>query len=604
MGLNKAFIKKYCESFFFSTKSFLAINFFGLLIAMIMWLISILGLHLNLAINSILLTIIFCCITTTILFITLYRNQVGEVDWAIFLLFFIVLINFSAVYSVFSFPPFVWDEVAYGAALPKLYAIRGYFYYVAEYGPYSAFPQNLEAISTISLILFGSFDFVKVLNFFLAVGLLLISYNLSLLIGLPRIFAIVGALMLGLSPAFITFVPTVKNDIANGFFQSAAILMLILYSKEKSYVNASFMAIFTATAIGIKYNSLLFSTCPILIFIWITLTSADTYRCQIMKITQTGILLLVISCPWYLNNFILFQNPIYPIANQFFGSMNQFHEGYSQLFRESFYGDVNFSWANGSILAFFRRFAIEFNPIILIVGLVGMVRGLLFHKNKQDLYLSLATLGSICLTIRFGFWEPRYSFVLLVMLSVQFAGVVGCVYQMVAKYRNGRIGMIFVLALCILLIIVFSRGLAKKIYGDRSSYYKVHSEESFLEKYVAGYVVARWLNDNTEQNSVVGVWGHQMFFYLNRLYFHVHPLTESGNLLGVNSEREFYEFLVAKKINYLCLADWRFDEVPNRTPGLKGFFLRLNNWTNALEAQGKLIQIKKIDGSTIYLLNK
>src|SRR5437016_4397154 len=37
-------------------------------------------------------------------------------------------------------PPYTWDEVAYGAALPRDYARAGHFFYNADYGVVSAFP--------------------------------------------------------------------------------------------------------------------------------------------------------------------------------------------------------------------------------------------------------------------------------------------------------------------------------------------------------------------------------------------------------------------------------------------------------------------------------
>jgi hypothetical protein len=59
-----------------------------------------------------------------------------------------------------------------------------------------------------------------------------------------------------------------------------------------------------------------------------------------------------------------------------------------------------------------------------------------------------------------------------------------------------------------------------------------------------------------------------------------------------------------KNINYLCLADWRFNPIADRTPRLKNFFSNLNLWVQELENQGMITQVKIVDGTRIYELSK
>ena len=64
---------------------------------------------------------------------------------SILLQFFLICISFV--------PPSSWDEIAYTIALPRDYAHENRFFYNADYGPYSAFPANYEALTTIVLYL-------------------------------------------------------------------------------------------------------------------------------------------------------------------------------------------------------------------------------------------------------------------------------------------------------------------------------------------------------------------------------------------------------------------------------------------------------------------
>lgn len=588
----------------FNDYSFIAIKFLGLVASIAMWSISILGLCSNFSFQSLLIAMFASGLIASIFLMTIKEKNIIRINLVTASLVVIGLIQISALCIAFYFPPFVWDEVAYAAALPKLYALKGHFFYAENYGPYSAFPQNFEAISTASLLMFNNLALPKLLNFIFAVGVIVIAGDLALLIGLPKIFAILGGSVIGLSSAFLIFIPTVKNDIANGFFQSAAILMLILYSKKRSLQNTILMGIFLGTSIGIKYNSLLFSICPILVFLWIELHSEDSFVIKVKRLLAFVFAILTTALPWYLNNYDLFSNPVYPIANEIFGAKNDFHRGYSELFRESFYGDANFSWANGSVYAYFIRLSTEFTPVVLLLGLTGALKSLFASKNKQEFYLAIATFGCMALNIRFGFWEPRYSFVLLILLAVQFATLIYFLYQSLSSRQQISRIVIAIILICIVGFTVLGYIRGRKIYGERVQFFKTQPLHSFLDKYVAGYRVADWLNKNTPKDAIIAVWGSQMFYYLDRQYFHIHPLTESGDLISIQNQNDFYKFLVNKNIGYLCLADWRFDSIPDRVPGLKNFFLRLNSWVQELEAQGKITQVETVDGSRIYEISK
>jgi len=84
-------------------------------------------------------------------------------------------------------PPYSWDEMAYGAALPRDYARAGHFFYNNDYGPYSAFPGNYEALTTAALVLFHSAGAMKWLNLLLAIGLAAIAAHLCRALGAPKL---------------------------------------------------------------------------------------------------------------------------------------------------------------------------------------------------------------------------------------------------------------------------------------------------------------------------------------------------------------------------------------------------------------------------------
>jgi hypothetical protein len=126
-------------------------------------------------------------------------------------------------------PPYSWDEVAYGAALPRDYARVGHFFYNDDYGPYSAFPGNYEALTTAALVLFQSASAMKCLNLLLAIGLAAIAAHLCRALRAPKLCWPLAAALVLSAPVVCGVVPMVKNDVANAFFQCLAIMACVRY---------------------------------------------------------------------------------------------------------------------------------------------------------------------------------------------------------------------------------------------------------------------------------------------------------------------------------------------------------------------------------------
>jgi hypothetical protein len=561
-------------------------------LATLMWSISILGIWANLEIRSILIVMVI-----NILFFAYTVNFIKKNSYlGLFkfdLVFFLALLQLSSTFYVTLIPPFTYDEVAYSASLPKDYASVKHFFYNYNYGHYSAFPQNYDAITTLSLIFSKSTSVVKILNIFLAIGITLASSTIAKLAGVKNKISIFAGLLVGCSSGFITALPIAKNDIANGFFQSWCIVALLIYLKKHNLLYVVLTALFLGTSVGIKYNSILFAAIIVPTFLLITVASKNEFRLKVKFILIFSFVLLITSIPWYLNNFLLFGNPIYPIANSFFSPNNGFTKNHIEMFKELFYTDLyNYSWLNGTLKGFGSRFVNDFGRFISIFAIFSsgyiLLQRIFLKINKfskiRSYIVSLTVL--ILLTILFfGFWEPRYSFVLLTLfgsLSAIFIQAIDEKINCKHKWLN--------LFLLILVLFGFYRGY--KIYGQVELAYLKNTGKSFQEKYIPNWKLAEYLNNKTPLHSkiAVGIGTNQMFYYLERPYYYLGPLT--GNLVNLEKEADLIVFLKENNINYIALSDWGLRPHAAHTPYLKRFY---SIFYKLIDDAEKLNHIKKVE---------
>jgi 4-amino-4-deoxy-L-arabinose transferase-like glycosyltransferase len=574
--------------------------FFAITVALEMWLLSVVGLLSTLTITAVIVVTLISVLVSWIGTI-FYKDKIEVYQlWPILI---VAIIQFSSTFYISFAPPAMWDEFAYTVALPKLYAEANHFFYASNYGPYSAFPQNFEAITTASILIFSDPIISKLLNYCFSAGLMLLAGYLAFLSGVSRKLSLLAGALVGISSELIAFVPVVKNDIANSFFQVFSILILVLYIKNKKLSYSVLIGVFLGTAVGIKYNSLIPAFSIGTVFLWLTWSDGMKLSDKYIRFFVFSLSLIIFAAPWYLKNWIEFGNPIFPIANELWGGHNDFHSGYSAIWHEALYGDINFSWINGTIKGFLLKFADGFGYLLLTLGILGAVRVVIFHRNKEEMYIAILLLSILLLTLRFGFWEPRYTYVLLILLSVLAVNFINFFVKLNENINSNLLFSGILLGLlCFLALYGKSKGEA--IYGEKVSFLKEQPREAFLQKYVAFWSVANWLNQNTPTDARIAIWGPQIFYYLNRPYFHIHPLTEKGDLVHKLAGNDYYQFFLDEKIDYICLSNMRYDTIPDRIPHIKDFFKQLNYSIDELVNNGKLEKIAVVDNTNIYRLKK
>lgn len=209
-------------------------------------------------------------------------------------------------------PPYDRDSLIHHLAIPKLWITEGGFYEM-PWAPFSYYPMNIELIYLACLLLGSDLmpNFVH-LCFAIATGLIIYSY-VSRRLG--KNYALLGLLIWLSTPAVIRFGTSAYIDLGLSFLISLVIYFLLTLMEGEVRVKwvLLLLSLFTGLALGSKYTALI--TLPFFVG-WLLLVMNRRFG-QVMAAKYTAtylVLALLIASPWYLKNFALTGNPVYPLS--------------------------------------------------------------------------------------------------------------------------------------------------------------------------------------------------------------------------------------------------------------------------------------------------
>ncbi len=499
-------------------------------------------------------------------------------------------------------PPHNWDEVAYGAALPRDYALAGRFFYNADYGPYSAFPGNYEALATASLVLMGDVIPVRVLNVLLALGLAVIAVNLSRDLGVSRPVALCAAVLVLSADALLASVPMVKNDVANAFFQSLALLSIASYAARREPSRLALGAFFLGTAVGTKYSSLQFALCVASLTVGLVLGGSGSRSQKLRRLGVFGIITSAAALPWYARNYVVFGNPFFPFLNELLGARNGFTAEHSAITREMFGGLNGYSWSTGTVSAFLSRAASGFGWVPVLLSVPGLLAAVARKRDAASAFLGAALLSFGLIALFAGIWLPRY-FLSLLVLSSAFAGAALAEILRVAQLVLGRRAPVVALGLLTVALGGSSIRWQWRTSGELVRDVLRLERQQFVRTHAPYWSLADWANRNLAPGDKIGIGVNvQPFYYLDRPYFHIHPMTEKGNLQSLQTPDEFLRAFRTLGLTWLAFSRY-YDEAsyPEATaPRMNAFLRRFYRARKALTQSGKLTLMTTVEGVRVY----
>ncbi len=311
-------------------------------------------------------------------------------------------------------PPFTWDEVAYSVALPRDYARAGYFFYNADYGAYSAFPSNFEALVTVAIAYLRGPAAAKLLNILFVLGLFIVSADFARLLGARKPWLAVGGLLFVTSSAVTNFSFVAKSDIFAAFFEALSVLMAVYYLNSLRPRYVILAGFFLGTAIGAKYSCLQFAACMVPLLIYYCLRNPLTLFANLQHLALFCVTSAGAAAPWYLRNVWLFHDPLFPFLTPLFGSSIDFKSIHAEITNEMFNGLSGFSLKTSSPAIFVQVIFSDFGRTASILGFIGILFGAVTCRSSHIRFLIGVTTTYTLVTFALGFWESRYFLCLLV----------------------------------------------------------------------------------------------------------------------------------------------------------------------------------------------
>lgn len=220
-------------------------------------------------------------------------------------------------------PPVDRDALTHHLFVPKLYLLHGSIYEIPEI-PFSYYPMNLELLYTIPLYL-GNDIIPKYIHFLFAILTtgLVYSYLKS---RISATYALLGSLFFLSLPIIIKLSTTVYVDLGLMFFTTSSLLLILHWLHNTDSIRPLLLAgICCGLAAGTKYNGLVVVVVLILLLPLFFIRSKQRLPgsdkksikyCLIFAVTT-----LLTFSPWLVRNYSWTGNPIYPLYDSLFQSL-------------------------------------------------------------------------------------------------------------------------------------------------------------------------------------------------------------------------------------------------------------------------------------------
>jgi hypothetical protein len=238
------------------------------------------------------------------------------------LLCFTVLLFLGVEIILNLIPPISRDALIHHLAVPKHWLRQGGFY-ETPWAEYSYYPMYINLLYLVSLFFRNDIapKFIH-LGFGIATGGLVYVY---LKHKFDRIWGLLGLVIFFTTPIVIWLSTSAYIDLGMAFFTTGSMLAFVKWrDSEYRHVKWFFISSFCmGIAVGSKYNALI---AFLIVNLIVVLSYVRDTRKQAAAL-KYGLLFFAVSAavasPWYIKNYLLTDNPFYPLFNSFFQSLHQ-----------------------------------------------------------------------------------------------------------------------------------------------------------------------------------------------------------------------------------------------------------------------------------------
>ncbi len=511
----------------------------------------------------------------------------------IIIFFMFVILNLIASLS----PPYLWDEMTYNIALPKIYALHHSIMPV-DYEFRSNYPFNINMLFAIGLVV-GNASLSKLFMFGYGTLLAFAIFSFS-----RRYFSLRASLFAALAyytmPMVSSHISSTYTDIGVAFyiFMGFYAFLICHNSGNKNWLFLS--AAMTGLALASKHTAI-YSLPSIFLLLAYSLYFKRKKN-LFGTVSNIGLFFLIaflIASPWYVKSYINTGNPFYPYGNSFFKINNLY----------SVKIDVDSNFLDSVGMRTFANFLPKFWDITMHSSSYGMLLGfgilffafvplLVFAKKiHETIRILLFYSGAFFVMWYFGPQVIRY-----LMIYPMLAVASGAVIDSLLEIKNIN----YFVAVLLVSSLVFNLALWYGANSVRIPYaFGIESEQSFYNslKDYNGYNVFKYANENLPKNSKLLLFREYRGYLSNFDYVVGDPLLQKvvdyskfANSEDMHTELKrlgITHVFVNTRIQYAAIHN------PNQPPRYTEEIISMMN--ESLRNHGKLLF--EDDGIYLYKLN-
>jgi len=515
--------------------------------------------------------------------------------------------------------PTTWDEVAYTLFLPKEYVRRNGLPYIEEYGPYSAFPAYQEMLSVAGLLL-GYHHLVP--HFFNVWTYLTVAWAAALLtrrLGAFEAFPALTFLLVLAMPMAYALAPLTKNDLLVCLFQLLCIDCLLQWRRRPQRALIALAGLYGGFSLGIKYTAM-----PVAALLGLVLVAFAWERKEARRWWAPVAIFSAAAAfaylPWALRGVLTTGDPVFPLLGDVIGrgASWRYLPVHSRIMHQMTYGFVDFSLASSSagIRPLLHRIvygggivphlnlpltgAMPYVNLPLVLFVAWRLARKQGAPDDGDAVRGIAAVLFIVLAllpiwIVSLFWEPRYVLVLQVLL----------VLLVPVSLRYLATGKVVRSALVVAVLAVGVWTPARLLVDSRPWTAVLNPDRTPLANRGDSYIwLADHLNHVLPRNARVAT-NTQPFYYLERPFVHLHPMSEYGHFQEIATSAELIRRFKDLGVQYVAY-DEALVPVAQYTPrsvDVRTYLVTMSSLIRQAEKEGSLRLMETLAGVKLYAVD-
>ncbi|MEK6730725.1 MAG: hypothetical protein AABY34_00875 [Pseudomonadota bacterium] len=444
------------------------------------------------------------------------RWSVYFIGTLIFLIVWIILLAYTPERSA--------DAMRYHLAQMKDIVLNHGFVF-RPYIHYN-FPIFFHLMFLPSFILFGGVGVELAVCLYFLFSLLILQY-LAARVNLKhtRLFFII----LFLTPLAYHEAHIVTNDWIVIFYSLIGFLFLTTDSHKKSSIYIAFAAL--GFALGVKYQSILF------IPWYIILAYTQLEKEKKTPLINALILMTLIASPCYIRNYINLGNPVWPLAQNIFGSSS--HS--IQIMAQKFTSDVSGHHNINSIIVDIKAFLLD--PLIPVTLWILIIAGAIFTRIKK---LQIR-LGLITYFMLWWIVEPTF-YIRFAFYALPIGLLIAIKYYDNLQNKSEKLVCNVILVITLSYFIVLA-----PYYSIFYIKYYFHPNLDQYHQYTWNYGDYQWIKQHTAKNAkILCILRAGQTYYLDRPYLSAEPnLSGLIDWQDITNTKQLVKILKNFNINYI-----------------------------------------------------